>query len=281
MAEETPPEAATAEEAPEKRVGWAELYFDLVFVVAVTRVAALIEHRHDGVGLLRALIVFIPIYWTWVGASMLTNQNDAERPGLRLRLFAVALAGIFMSLAVEDAYADTGVLLAVSYWAGRLVLASTILKPLLARSYTVFNPYVLSAVVTGPLLVVGSLLDAGPRTAVWAIAAMLDLGGPTLFRSRMRLMHFDAAHLSERFGLFVLIALGERSWSSPPRPTPPVWTLPRGPPSPRRSWLASGCGGSTSTSLLTPYGTRWPPQRCSWTSLDWCSATATWPSSAP
>jgi low temperature requirement protein LtrA len=62
---------------------------------------------------------------------------------------------------------------------------------------------------TGPLLIVGGMLDAGPREAVWAMPALIDLSSPTVLRSRLRLMHFDAGHLTERFGLFVLIAIGE------------------------------------------------------------------------
>jgi low temperature requirement protein LtrA len=62
---------------------------------------------------------------------------------------------------------------------------------------------------TGPLLIVGGMLDAGPREAVWAMAALIDLSSPTVLRSRLRLMHFDAGHLTERFGVYVLIAIGE------------------------------------------------------------------------
>lgn len=193
----------------EKRVSWAELFFDLVFVVAVTRVATVIEHRHDALGLLRALVVFVPIYWTWVGATVLSNQQDVSRPALRFRLFTVALGGIFMSLALEHAYEATGLLFATAYWLGRIVLGSAIIAPLLRGEGTPFNPYVASMVATGPLLVIGALIDSPVRLAVWAAAALLDLSTPTLFRSRMSGMHFDAAHLAERFGLFVLIALGE------------------------------------------------------------------------
>jgi low temperature requirement protein LtrA len=193
----------------EKRVTWAELFFDLVFVVAVTRLATAIEHHHDPLGLLRALVVFVPIYWTWVGSSILANQQDVSRPGLRVRLFAVALAGVFMSMSLGHAYEDAGVVFAVAYWAGRVVLGSTILRAVLRGQGTPFNPYMLSMFLTGPVLVVGSLLDAGPRLAVWGAAALLDLASPTLFRFRMRGMHLDAAHFAERFGLFVLIALGE------------------------------------------------------------------------
>jgi low temperature requirement protein LtrA len=193
----------------EKRVTWAELFFDLVFVFAVTEVSTLLAHDRSGAGLLRAVIVFVPCYWLWVGTSIQVNQRDISRPSLRLAVFAVALAGIFMALAIPRAYTGLGLLFALAYWAGRIVLGAGQLRDAARSGVLPVNPFTLSMAVTGPLLVIGALLPAGPREAVWAVAAALDLASPTLLRSRLKLMHFDAAHLAERFGAFVLIALGE------------------------------------------------------------------------
>lgn len=184
---------------------WAELYFDLVFVFAITQVSALLHHDHSWAGCLRALIVFVPIYWVWVGTSIQSNLNDMNQPLSRLAIFAVALGGLFLALSVSHAYEDWGLLFACAYWASRLVLGARLfLAPRL-----VLNPYTVSMLITGPLLVVGALLDGNARVAVWLIAAVLDLSTPTLFRARLQAMHFDAEHLAERFGLFVLIAIGE------------------------------------------------------------------------
>ena len=105
-------------EPVEKRVTWAELFFDLVFVFAVTEVSTLLAHDRSGAGLLRAVIVFVPFYWLWVGISIQVNQRDigpVAAPGG----FAVALAGIFMALAVPRAYTGLGLLFALAYWAAR------------------------------------------------------------------------------------------------------------------------------------------------------------------
>jgi hypothetical protein len=61
---------------PGKRVTWAELFFDLVFVVAVTRVSALIEDEQSWAGLGRAVVVFVPVYWLWVGTTIQANLRD-------------------------------------------------------------------------------------------------------------------------------------------------------------------------------------------------------------
>ena len=202
------PVAATTTEQ-EKRVSWAELFFDLVFVVAVTRVSILLEHDHSWGGALRALVVFVPIYWTWVGMAIQTNQGDTSSVSMRLRMFAVALAGIYMALALGEAYGDLGLMFAVSYWTARLLLASGLFRSQGLRA-ALLTPYGVSVVVTGPLLMIGALLDdVTAQTVVWGVAALIDLSAPSLFRRRLSRLHYDAAHLSERFGLFVLIALGE------------------------------------------------------------------------
>jgi low temperature requirement protein LtrA len=198
-----------SESADEKRVGSAELFFDLVFVFAVTEVSAVLEHDHSWAGLLRALVVFVPVYWLWVGTAVQTNLRDASRPGLRVTVFAVALAAVFMALALPEAYGDQGLLFAGAYWAGRLVLGSSLLRRSAREAAGRLNPYTISIFVTGPLLIVGALVPSGWREALWGIAAVLDLSSPTILRARMRGMRFNAGHLAERFSLFVLIALGE------------------------------------------------------------------------
>jgi low temperature requirement protein LtrA len=195
--------------AVEKRVGWAELFFDLVFVYAVTEVSALLADDHSWTGLLRALVVFVPVYWLWVGTAFQTNQRDVSLPGLRMLVFAVALAAIFMALALPEAYDDLGLLFAFGYWAGRLLLGAGLIRPSAWAGGPPINPYLVSMLVTGPLLVVGALIHGDARLVIWAVAALIDLASPAVLRARLSGMHFDAPHLAERFGLFVLIALGE------------------------------------------------------------------------
>jgi low temperature requirement protein LtrA len=202
---ESTPMAAGSESA--KRVSWVELFFDLVFVFAVTEVTVLLESDHSWAGLLRALIVFVPVYWVWVATAVYTNQYDVSRPRVRLVVLAVALAAIFMAVALPDAYGGLGLMFAISYWVARLVLGLGVL--LRRRTDGTVNPYLLSMVATGPLLVVGALLPGGAREIAWAVAAAIDLALPSVLRSRALHMHVEADHLAERFGLFVLIALGE------------------------------------------------------------------------
>jgi len=197
------------EAAAEKRVSWAELFFDLVFVVAVTQVSTFLEHDVSWDGALKALVVFVPIYWLWVGTAIQTNLQDTSRPLFRIRLFTVALAAVFMALSLPAAYDHLGLLYAGAYWAGRLVLGIGVVIASVRAGRVPINPYSVSMLLTGPMLVIGAFMNTDAREVVWGLAALIDLATPSVLRSRLRNMHLDASHLAERFGLFVLIALGE------------------------------------------------------------------------
>jgi low temperature requirement protein LtrA len=147
---------AGGQETPEKRVSWAELFFDLVFVFAVTQVSAAMGHDHSGPGLLRALILLVPVYWLWVGTTIQVNQLDINRAVLRIMVFAVALAAVFMALAIPGAYGGTGLLYALAYWAGRMLLGANVVRRAVREGQRPVNPYTVSMAVTGPLLVVGA-----------------------------------------------------------------------------------------------------------------------------
>jgi len=189
-----------------KKVTWLELFFDLVFVFAVTRTAELLRADHTPLGSVQALIVFVPVFWLWVGTTMHANLHDIDTVTGRLGVFAVALGGLLLALALPDAFHGTGVGFAAAYWAARLILLLAI-RGLPHRS--AFATFTVGACVTGPLFLVGSLLPPLPRTLVWGVAAALDLSVPLMTGRRLADVPFEASHLSERYGTFIIIALGE------------------------------------------------------------------------
>jgi low temperature requirement protein LtrA len=188
-----------------KRVAWAELFFDLVFVFAITELVALLHHDHSWAGVGRAVVVFLPVYWVWVGTTMQTNRRDLDRPAERIAVFFVALCGLVMAFALPYAYDDRGLLFALAYWAARLGFGLWAFRGELFH----VQPFTVSMVFTGPLLVVGALFDDPVREILWLAGAVIDLAMPSVLRRRLAAMTFDAGHLTERFGLFVLIAIGE------------------------------------------------------------------------
>jgi low temperature requirement protein LtrA len=192
-------------ELTEKRVTWAELFFDLVYVLAVTEISSLLHDHHGWAWLLRALIVFVPLYWSWVGMSIIANTQDLTSAASRIGIFAVALAGLFMALAVPDAFGERGALFGCAYLAARIVLAYLAFR---SAPFTL-NPISVGLCVSGPLILAGGFVHGTARVAIWAVAAAIDLSSPTILRRRLRGLHVDPGHLAERFGLFVIIAMGE------------------------------------------------------------------------
>jgi len=192
-------------EAPEKKVTWTELFFDLVLVFAITQIAALLHENHGWAALGRALIVFVPIYWAWVGTSVHCNLHDTDNPTDRAGILALALCALFMAIAVPAAYGQRGLLFGAAYFALRAILAVLYFR---GRRITLVTPLV-AACVTGPLMLAGGLVPVPARTVLWGLAAVVDLATPRVLRRRLLAVAFDAGHLVERFGLFVIIALGE------------------------------------------------------------------------
>lgn len=196
-----------AGEAPHQKVTWAELFYDLVLVFAVTQVAIYAATELSGSNLLRALVLLVPFWWGWVGTALLTNnRDDVDGPRTRLRLFGMAGCILVMAIAAPQAYGDSGFLFAAAYAVLRVQLLLSIgWRHVLG----VLTPYSTAVYVASPLLLLGAATDGDARVALWALAAVSELASPMLLRRRLTGVRFEANHLPERFGLFQIIALGE------------------------------------------------------------------------
>lgn len=163
------------------------------------------HHDHSWAGIGKALVAFVPIFWAWVGTSVHADTHDVDDPLDRIGIFAIALCALFMALATPLAFADRGLLFGAAYFVTRIVLAALIYRgPRLSLS-----PFSVAVAVSGPLFVLGGVLEGPARVAVWSLAAVIDLTSPRLLRRRLVHLRFDSGHMPERFGLLLIIALGE------------------------------------------------------------------------
>src|SRR6185369_11167875 len=166
--------------AAPKRVTWVELFFDLVYAFVVTQVAMVLHGDHTPLGVFRALVVFVPVYWAWVGTSVYADTHAVHALIDRLGLFLVGLSSLYMAMAMPGAYGDRGALLGSAYLGARLVLAALALRGPFRQ--VPLNPYTIAVCVSGPLMLAGGLLDGRPRLVCWTIAAASDLLAPRLVR---------------------------------------------------------------------------------------------------
>ncbi|MFZ0160381.1 MAG: low temperature requirement protein A [Kineosporiaceae bacterium] len=186
-----------------------ELFFDLVFVLAITQCTALMAADPTWAGAARALLVLGMLWWSWVGYAWLTSVIDPEEGIVRLAMFA-AMAGLLVAaLCIPQVFADLGLLFACAYAAVRVAHIALFLlasrgDARLRRSVT--GLAVSTALATG-LLVTASFTDALLQGGLWAVALTADLAGPYLFGADG--WRLAPEHFAERHGLIVLIALGE------------------------------------------------------------------------
>ncbi|HEY4023239.1 MAG TPA: low temperature requirement protein A, partial [Pseudonocardiaceae bacterium] len=167
--------------------------------------AQLVRADHSLLGIGHAAIAFVPIYWVWVGTCIYANTHGLDTNGDRIGLFTIGLGGMFMALAVPGAYGDRGVLFGASYLAVRIVLLIMIRRA--GRMPMV--SFLVAAFISGPLLLVGGFLPPPIRFALWGLAAIVDLATPAIARRALSTARFVPGHLAERFGGFLIIALGE------------------------------------------------------------------------
>lgn len=192
-----------------ERVSPLELFFDLVFVLAITQCTALMSHDPTWRGIGRGLVVLGLLWWSWGGYAWLTSVVDPDEGGVRLVLFAAMAALLVTSLCVPDAFGDLGLTLALAY--GGVRAAHIALFMLASRDDAGLRTAVVGLAVSTAIgigiLVTGAFLDGQARLAVWATALVLDMAGPLFIdTSGWRLV---AGHFAERHGLIMIVALGE------------------------------------------------------------------------
>jgi low temperature requirement protein LtrA len=193
----------------DERVSTLELFFDLVFVLAITQCTQLMSDHPHWEGLAEGLVVLGVLWWAWVGYSWVTSVVDPEEDAVRLVVF-VAMAGLLLvALCVPRAFGSLALTFAIAY--GVVRYAQIGLFILASRDDPKLRSAVLglacSTAVGVGILVVASSLDGTAQGAAWALALFLDMAGPFFFgQEGWKLV---PAHFAERHGLIVIIALGE------------------------------------------------------------------------
>ncbi|HWX95698.1 MAG TPA: low temperature requirement protein A [Solirubrobacteraceae bacterium] len=192
-----------------ERVTPLELFFDLVFVLALTQCTTLIVGTLTWGAVLKGLLVLGMLWWSWVGYAWLTSTVDPEEGSVRLVMFASMAAFLVAALCVPQAFGSKALLFACAYAVVRidhiaLYLLASRDDPDLRRA--VVGLALSSAVGTG-LLVIASFTEGALQVGIWGLALVLDAGGP--FVSGGEGWTLVPGHFAERHGAIIIIALGE------------------------------------------------------------------------
>jgi low temperature requirement protein LtrA len=204
---EVEPELEGEEEA-EHPVTPLELFFDLVFVFALTQVTGFMSDDPTWAGVGRGLLILAALWWTWGAYAWLTNEIDPNEGSARLAVFGAMAAMFVAALAVPHAFDTDAVLFGLAYFAVRAmhIVLFAEATPHVDVRQAAFR--LARTAIPGPaLLIVAGFLDGDAQIACWLLALAIDYSGPYIFGVRGFVV--SAEHFAERYGLIVIIALGE------------------------------------------------------------------------
>jgi low temperature requirement protein LtrA len=204
----------------EERVGSIELFFDLVFVFAVTQISHVIILHPDPLGFAQAAILFVAIWWVWVETAWVTNWLDVRHVPVRILLFALMGGALVMSISLPEAFGARGLTFAASFLAIQFGRHGFMLLALARHNRDNFRNFVritIWALIEAPFWIAGALQETlAARMVLWSVALvilnvapMIGFALPRLGRSETRTWDIEGHHFSERCGLFIIIALGE------------------------------------------------------------------------
>jgi low temperature requirement protein LtrA len=192
-----------------ERVTPLELFFDLVFVLALTQCTTLIARTPTWEGALKGLLVLGVLWWSWTGYAWLTSVLDPEEGSVRLAMFAAMAAFLVAALCVPGAFGSEALLFACAYAvvrAAHIALFMIASREDAGLRRSVLGLAVSTAIGVG-LLFAAAFTDGAPQLGLWALALVLDLSGPLLFG--VEGWKLVPGHFAERHGAIVIIALGE------------------------------------------------------------------------
>lgn len=195
----------------ERHATWLELFYDLVFVVAIAQLAHTLSDHVSLSGFLQFIILFVPIWWSWIGTTFYATRFDSDDLGHRLLTAAQMLGIVALSINVHHGLDESSGGFALSYAAVRFVLVIKYLRAIahipVARPLTV--RYAKGFGLAATLWLISAFVPLPYRFILWGIGLLIDFGTPITAGKLHALLPPHASHFPERMGLFTLIVLGE------------------------------------------------------------------------
>ena len=208
-----PPRLRIGEDSEQehRHATWLELFYDLVFVVAISQLAHNLSNDVSLSGFLGFVVLFIPVWWAWIGTTFYANRFDSDDIGHRLLTGLQMLAIAAMAVNVHHGLGESSSGFALSYAAGRAVLVVEYLWA--ANSIAAARPlatrYAQGFALAATLWFLSAFVPIPWRFCFWALGLIIDFATPLTATKLVVKLPPHAGHLPERFGLFTIIVLGE------------------------------------------------------------------------
>lgn len=201
------------------RVTYIELFFDLIFVFALTQLSRYLYENQSWVGAVESAVLVLALWWMWVYTTWVTNYLDPVKLPVRGVVIGLALLGLVVSASIYESFGDRGLVFALAYVALQIGRTGFMLLAVARHNRDLHRSYVrimIWLVVAGVFWIAGAVLPLEFRLAAWVVAlvieyasASLDFRVPGLGRSGIESWDLSGPHIAERSALFVIIALGE------------------------------------------------------------------------
>lgn len=194
-----------------------ELFFDLVFVFAVTQLSHYLLEHHTLAGAAQTLLMFLAVWWAWVYTAWATNWLDPNNAQVRLMLAGVMLVSLVLSSAIPGAFGPYGLHFALAYVTIQVCRTAYTAWVRERGKSTNLARAALYFLAAAPFWIAGGLdPDPGRRLLWWTAALAIEYSGPQLYfavpglgRSTAEAWKISGAHMAERAALFIIISLGE------------------------------------------------------------------------
>lgn len=201
------------------RVTYVELFFDLVFVFAITQISHTLLAHFTPLGMLQVTMLMLAVWWVWVFTSWTTNWLDPEQTPVRVMLFGLMIVGLVLSTSIPKAFENRGLTFAAAYSAmqvGRtLFFLWSVPKSAAGQRYN-FLRILIWLCSSAVFWIAGGLSEGELRIGLWLVALAIEYCGPAMrFRSpglgasTTQDWEVEGGHMAERCAAFIIIALGE------------------------------------------------------------------------
>ena len=207
-----PPRLRTAaNEERERHATWLELFYDLIFVAAISQLAGNLNRDYSHAGLLHFTVLFVPVWWAWAGQTFYLTRFDSDDLGQRLLTMAQIVTVASLIVHLPNALGKSSIGFALSYAAVRFMLVAEYFRAgrHLPSVRPIVNRYMLGFGSAAALWVVSTFIPTPHRFIIWYVAIVIDFLAPLTAGQLHARFPPHLMHLPERFGLFTIIVIGE------------------------------------------------------------------------
>ncbi|HUR26337.1 MAG TPA: low temperature requirement protein A [Candidatus Thermoplasmatota archaeon] len=199
------------DEGRERKTSWLELFYDLVFVVIIAQVSHGLAEHPDVDGVATLVLLLLPAWWLWVGGTFYTERFESEDLSHRLATFLQIFPLVLLAALAHDGLGRSAAY-AVTYAVGRLLIVFLWLRAGIhdRRAGPLTRRYATGFTASAAIFLASAAVDAPLRYQLWVVALTIDVLTPLFTAQQQRgLPRYSTGRLPERFGLFIIIVLGE------------------------------------------------------------------------